>query len=174
MSTQAPPSAGWLEMSKTGTFLRRWDELLLWSQLGLKSQQKTFKNVWQVELVIGFQDVDFCGGMSMHLPSRVLVFSPSALSHPSGEVQCWRRFQSPCFLLKLTPGAVTSPSPQGAQETKLGTCVERSSPKRRCSLFRSSISWTKRSFQEVCPGLCQEIGDSIFSRLNRLFQIVLA
>lgn len=152
----------------------RWVALVIptWTEESTKNIQKHSKtsdklNYW------GFQDVDFYGGMSMHLP-RVLVFSPSALSHPSGEVQCWRRFQSPCFLLKLTPGAVTSPSPQGAQETKLGTCVERSSPKRRCSLFRSSISWTKRSFQEVCPGLCQEIGDSIFSRLNRLFQIVLA
>lgn len=49
----------------------------------------------------------FLPGIRMHLPSSS-QFQPSALSHPSGEVQCWRRFQSPCFLLKLTPGTVSA------------------------------------------------------------------
>ena len=167
-------------MSKAGTFLRRCDELLLWSQLGLKSQQnhiqKPFKNVWQVELVIGFQDLDFCGGMHLcifhHLPcffafcSFTSVWRGAMLEEIpkpmfSFKADTWRHYRN----------TFTS---RGTARQRNGTCVERSSPKRRCSLFRSSISWTKRSFQEVCPGLCQEIGDSIFSRLNRLFQIVLA
>lgn len=86
MSTQAPPSAGWwLEMSKAGTFLRRCDELLLWSQLGLKSQQKhskTFKNVWQVELVIGFQDGWFLWWHE-HASSIIFLVFPAFCSFTS-------------------------------------------------------------------------------------------
>lgn len=136
-----------------------------------RTSNKLNYNYW------GFQDLDFCGGMHLcifhHLPSFFAFCSFTSvwrgamleeIPKPmfSFKADTWRRYSN------------TFTSRGTAKALKLGTCVERSSPKRRCSLFRSSISWTKRSFQEVCPGLCQEIGDSIFSRLNRLFQIVLA
>ena len=150
----------------------RWVALVIptWTE----ESTKTFKNVWQVEL--------------LRLPRCWFLWWHASSSCPSFFAFCsftsvWRgamleEIPKPMFSFKADTWRGDYESLhlhlKGHSALAEGTCVERSSPKRRCSLFRSSISWTKRSSQQVCPGLCQEIGDSIFSRLSRLFQIVLA
>lgn len=169
---QAPPSAGWwLEMSKAGTFLRRCDELLLWSQLGLKSQQKhskTFKNVWQVELLrlprswflwwhehasssCPVRFFAFCsftsvwrGAMLEEIPKPMFSF----------KADTWRRFRRTHWIM-IHFTFTSRGTAKAAKAWHL--CREIIA---QTSLFLISFIYLlneKIVDKQVCPGLCQEL-----------------